>query len=462
MNEAMKKLALASVCAGGMIATMQAEAANWLMLQGTEPTSAAGRAKAWGFIQANFQKDYSDPNSGDAYIPPKLIGPNLTTQESFNISRARIGLRGQGMPLDGKVNYFIMAEFGNNGATAPSGGSTRIMDASVTFNHLKGARVRVGLFKTPGSEEILQGIAVFDYINFTWFANQMLIERIPNSTYTGNLPPTTLPAQGNSTLNGYTNSVAAGRDTGIQIFDSFRQGRMDYSYAIMTGNGNGLNMTDNDDKRDIYLYASAEHVYAGQGPFRQGAKVYAWKQTGKRLHDNDNDGTPEEYDRTRQGIGIRYYKKPFRIQAEFNQADGMIFVGPDKPSFKINDGFPVGSPNDVAQVGYGVEDTADGYYLDFGYMIPKTKWEVDVRYDVLNRLTDGHKFAAGPNTGKTLEMQFKSLTLGVQYHFNLKTRLQINHISSEAEAVDFSSGAGPNDNLDGVGKRIAMQVQHVF
>jgi hypothetical protein len=30
------------------------------------------------------------------------------------------------------------------------------------------------------------------------------------------------------------------------------------------------------------------------------------------------------------------------------------------------------------------------------------------------------------------------------------------------EAVDFAGGAGPNDNLDGIDKRYAIQLTHVF
>ena len=57
------------------------QAANWLMLQGTEPAGAAARAKVWGFIQAQYQYDTSDPSSiTNAYIPPMLIGPNLDSQ----------------------------------------------------------------------------------------------------------------------------------------------------------------------------------------------------------------------------------------------------------------------------------------------------------------------------------------------------------------------------------------------
>ena len=127
-----RKVALMSACAATLVClSVTAEAANWLMLQGTEPRDAAPRVKVWGFIQAQYQKDDSEPNAAGGYIPPKLIGPNLDSQEAFNVNRARIGLRGQGMPLDGNVNYFLLAELGNNGITAGKSGAANITDASI-------------------------------------------------------------------------------------------------------------------------------------------------------------------------------------------------------------------------------------------------------------------------------------------------------------------------------------------
>ena len=87
-------------------------------------------------------------------------------------------MRGTGFPLDSNINYFLLAEFGNNGVTKPAGAFAKLTDASVTFNHVKGARVRAGLFKYPGSEEGLQAIHVFDYINFSEVANGLLLEEL--------------------------------------------------------------------------------------------------------------------------------------------------------------------------------------------------------------------------------------------------------------------------------------------
>ncbi|MCK5396391.1 MAG: hypothetical protein KAJ32_10380 [Gammaproteobacteria bacterium] len=455
-----KKLLAKTIGAALLTCASTVQAANWLMLQGTEPEGQAARAKLWGFIQAQYQHDTSDPSSiTDAFIPPMLIGPNLESQEQFNVNRARIGVRGTGFPLDSKVNYFILAELGNNGITAPKDGS-HLTDASITLNHIPGARIRAGLFKTPGAEEGLQAIHVFDYINFTTVTNQMLLERVPNATYTPNTPAQTLPTGTPLTSVGYTKSVSAFRDVGIQVFDMFKVNNWEHSYAVMYGNGNGLNYGDNDDNKDLYLYWSSELVFGGKGGRREGLKMFAWNQDGKRQLDNTNDSihNPTEFDRERSGLGFKYLQRPWRVSAEYMVGDGMIFVGPDKPSMWIND-----AAGAVAQgVGDGANGEADGYYLEAGFYIPNTNWEIDLRYDVYNRLTDDKKGTAGPLAGKSLEVQFNTLTLGTQYHINKKTRINAEAAFRDFEAVDWASGVGPNSNLDNVDTRYAIQLTHIF
>ncbi len=438
-----KKVALAATCTallGGAMTT--ANAANWLMLQGTEKQDAAPRAKVWGFIQGKYESNASAASTAGKYVPPKLVGPALTSQSTFAMNRARIGVRGQGMPLDGKVNYFFLAEFGNNGITQPGGNSVKITDASITLNHLPGARIRMGLFKTPGSEEVYQGIAIFDYINFTNFSNQQLIERSPNDTYTANVAPQSLPI--GTSLNTFTKSVSAARDTGIQIFDTFKRGKWEHSYSVMMGNGNGLNMNDNDGKQDTYLYWSSELVTGGKGPRRKGVKIFAWSQSGTRLLDNTNDSThnPVAYDRKRSGFGVKYLANRYRVTFEYANADGMIWVGPHAPTFDMN---PAAAP------GNGEKGKASAYQLDLGYYVPGTNWELDYRFDEYNRL-EGDQF----------ETKWTTHTVGVQYHFNKKTRLVLNYAMRNVNAVKYGAGAGPNANLDGIGDVTAMQITHIF
>lgn len=424
------KLLIKAIGATLLTCASAAQSANWLMLQGTEPAGAAARAKVWGFVQAQYQKDDSDastvPNGG-GYIPPKLIGPNLDSQSSFNVNRARIGVRGTGMPIDSKVNYFILAEFGNNGITAPGGYNAALTDASITLNHIPGARVRMGMFKYPGAEEGLQAIHVFDYINFTSVTNQMLLERFPQSTDT-NVPPTMTP---DANMAQYSRSVGAFRDVGIQLFDTFKVNNWEHSYAVMYGNGNGLNYGDNDDNKDIYLYLSTENVFGGKGGRREGLKMFAWYQDGKRTNAYDRT---QEQDRTRSGLGVKYLDKPFRVTAEYMQGEGMIFQGQHRPGHIYNN------------------EEADGGYIEGGWYIANTNFEIDLRYDTYTR-GENH-----PTSAANDESRADTITYGAQYHFNKKTRLNVEYADRDYESDTAAVEAQQKD----VGGRFAIQVTHIF
>ena len=442
-NKFKKTLAAATVVAG-LSAIQVAEAANWLMLQGTERPGAAGRAKVWGFIQAQYQADESDPftpGAGglagqDLYNPPKLIGPNLTSQQQFNVNRARIGVRGIGMPLDSSVNYFVLAELGNNGITAGSGGDTQISDASITVN-TDAVRIRTGLFKTPGPEEALQAIHVFDYVNFTQVSNQLMLERFIQPT-DANLGGANLVSTNPSSINAHSRPVGAFRDTGVQFFQSYKSGKWDHSYAVMLGNGNGLNFGDDNAAKDLYLYWASEKSFGGKGPRMQGLKVFAWSQSGKRL-DPYSTTSELEQDRTRSGFGVKYLKKPFRVTFESMSGEGMIFQGQHRPQHGFND------------------LSASGNYLDFGYYVPKSKWEIDLRIDTYTR-DENFKHPVQQNSVAGDESTFDTTTLAAQYHINKKSRLTMSYATRKFE----SDTAAVNNQLEGVSNRIALQLTHIF
>ncbi len=442
-----KSVVAGAACLGIILGATNAFGSNWLTLQGTEPAGAERLAKVWGFVQVQYQDDQSDPNPAGGYIPPKLIQPDWESQSAFNVNRARIGVRGVAMPLDQKINYFLLVELGNNGITEPGNSFAKATDASVTFNHIKGARVRAGLFKYPGSEEGLQAIHVFDYINFTWVTAQMLLERFPNRNYTPNIPPQTLPPE--TAFNGFQNGVGAFRDVGVQVFDWFKVGKdWELSYAAMIGNGNGLNFSDNDNNKDLYFYAAAEKVFGGKGPRRQGLKFFAWSQTGKRTADLSNDGlfNPAEYDRDRYGAGIKYLRKGLRFTAEYMKGEGMIWQAPHNPSFGIGPG--QGKPG---APGNGALAEGKGFYVEGGYRFKGTPWELDLRYDEYNRL-DGDRF----------QIDFDRTTFGVQYFFNPRVRAAFNYEIRNANAPNFPGGKGPNANLDGIDNRIAIQITAIW
>lgn len=448
-----KRALIGAVCSLGFAVAGTAHAVNWLMLQGTEPEAASAPAKVWGFIQMDAQKDYSSPNASGQYVPPKLLGPNLNSQSGFNISRARIGVRGTGFPIDEHVNYFLLMEMGNNATTVNSTGSTfaKLTDASITLNYIPGMRIRTGLFKYPGAEEGLQGIQTMDYIDFSEAANGLLLERFPNALYTANIAAMT-QAQFQSTggsLNGFNTPVGAFRDTGVQLFDAFDMGKdWELSYAAMLGQGSGIQFNNVDGKYETYLYLSTEKKLGGNGPLADGLKFFVWNQSGKRLADVTNDAVanPQLYKRDRSGLGMKYMDKPFRVTAEYITANGMIFEGPDKPSFYF------AAPANTTGLNNGATAKANGWYLEGGWYIPTTKWELDARYDT----TDF-------NTGGIDEHVFSKMTLGTQYHFNPRTRVTVNF-----EKRDFKCTAATaqctaaNLNLSGVGNKLGVQLTAGF
>lgn len=444
-----KKVALAATITamlGGFAST--ANAVNWLMLQGTERDGQAPRAKVWGFLQPTYQHDDSTTTAPE----PSRIGPNLEKQSQMQLQRARLGVRGVAMPLDSNVNYFFLAEFGQNGIT--DGGlygkktPAKLTDASVTLNHIPGARMRMGLFKTPGPEEIFQGIATFDYINMTDVSNQMMMERFPtgvNSSANGAAPFT------NSETDGW-GSFGAARDIGFQVFDSFKGKGWDHSYAVMIGNGNGLDTGGIANGNDTYLYWSSEKLIAGgKGPWANGLKMFAWSHSGKRRVDMTDDGTsnPVTYDRTRTGIGARYRAGNWRLAGEYMKGKGMIFQGPEKPNF----GF--GTPPQLQDL----NGESNGYYFDVGYYVPQTKWEFDLRYDAYNRST----------THTYLTSEFRTTTLGVQYHLNRKARLTLNYAMRNHKATDAIGPGGLatpttalHNGLAGLKNRLSLQATILF
>ncbi|WP_419604288.1 porin [Thiolapillus sp.] len=422
-------------------------AANWLMLQGTEDPSAAPRAKVWGFIQPEFQSTNgtelaAGPWKGqDAAF--NMIGPDLDSNNTFQIRRARLGVRGTGFGLDSGVNYFLLVEAGNNGITKlGGGGAVKATDASVTFNYIPHARFRVGLFKTPGSEEGLMVIHVFNYVNFTNMANQQLLERFlaeDGSRKGADKDVTNAPVS----------AIGAFRDIGIQVFDTFKSGSWEHSYAGMIGNGNGIDWSDNDSNKDYYLYWASELVFGGKKARRQGWKMLALYNGGKRTLDYAfGTAKEQEFDRNRWGFGTTYLKGKWRGVAEFTWADGMIFNGSDG-------GAVAGSLNNAgtarASLNMLPDDKADGWYADIGYKV-LPQLELDLRYDILHRGTDT----------RLGQRDFETWTVGAQWFFNKKARLIANYEFRSAEAPGFSSGAAPNQIPGDMDDRFSVQILAIF
>ncbi len=409
-------------------------AVNWLMVQGTEPPQTKHRLVA--FMQPSITVDDSDaialgPNAGKL-AAPATIAPWFNNQERIHFRRLRVGVRGNiGDTADaadffGKVNYFVLFELAPNLFTYDAFGERARpvgMDhLSLTFNHIPGARLRAGLFKMPGPEESYQGVINIHYNEFTFFTATQVLERF----VTGN--QRTSPSAGTNGAIGIPTSTAYGfnaaRDWGLQVFDSFRQGPWDLSYAATLGRGEDIHTASPDfDQLERYLYLSAEHdLPGGKGPFKHGVKGYAWHQQGKRRF--DSDPLEQEFDRVRYGIGVRALGTLFggprkhRLAFEWMHAEGMLFAG------------PVGGVKGGAlQFAADRDNTAQGITVDYGFYL-NDRWEFDLRWarNDLLRQADDMIWTTGDRRVLTEQ------TLGAVYHATPFNNVTLNYTFRDLEA----------------------------
>ncbi|HKL78775.1 MAG TPA: hypothetical protein VJ985_10510, partial [Gammaproteobacteria bacterium] len=316
MDRKLQTTAMAGVLATGLLGGAgTATASNWILLQGTEPFGKAHTLQMWGFMQPTFRqledkKINAEGTPFDGLRPIfNTLPPDRASRQSFSLIRARLGARGVMHPVNDKINYFFLAEFGDNGITRlgdPGTGSVKpqLTDASVTFRHFAGGgsndpwkpgvSLRFGQFKMPLADEGSRGIMSFDYINFSEVTRQQVLERFIRQN-----PSNTGP---DNSMIGIDGSISAYRDLGIQLFDEIKLSeKWEATWAAAIGNGNGINRLDNDDNLELYLRAQAAYVFDGVrrgGPRREDIKLFAWAQQGKRQFDADNSGTfdsDEEY-----------------------------------------------------------------------------------------------------------------------------------------------------------------------
>ncbi len=435
-------------------------AVNWLMLQGTEPAKVKHRP--FFFVQPSYTRDLSPaitlgPNTGKRVLNT-TVAPYFEDDSDVHLRRARAGVRGNFTGIlrsdfTSKMNYFFLLEFAPNLLTYEFIGERERKAApdhfSLTFNHIEGARIRMGLFKTPGLEETYQGIVSQDYIEFTDFAARESLERFA----TGNRRAS--PTGGTNGTIGTPVKTSQGfngaRDWGLMVFDSFKQDEWDFTYAFMLGRGAGIHeSTRAQDPLEKYYYLSAEQdLPGGKGPWKHGIKYYVWLQDGVRVFESDPLKT--EYDRKRYGIGVRAQGPLFnhqnrqRFEVGLMYADGMVFYA---PAGNVAGG----------DLMFAAEDgnKSRAVSIDYGYFVTP-KWEVMARFDRHELLyeTDGTVWAPGD------EREIDTMTYGVQHHFTPKMKLAFNYIMRDVQAPNTDHPVVENV-IGSVRNRYSIQFTYIY
>lgn len=407
----------------------QAQAVNWFMLQGTEDVGAS-KLRFGGFALMDYQNfGGGDLPAGPFKGQPLLagrVGPNLQSSAETNLRKLQLGICGA---LTDDIAYSVKTISGNNVVTGiDDGNRIRVVESSLTFNYIPGARLRVGLFKAPGAEESLGFLPPCFYINLTNMTNMLMRERFFKADGSD-------PSDDNSPT-----FIGCCRDIGLMFFDAFRVAQWELSYAAMLANGHGMRLHDDNDNPDAYLYLSAEYLFnAGKMIHRQGWKLFGWYQDGQRSLEVGLPHDEKEFRRCRYGVGTSLLWRDFRFTCEMTKADGMIFSGTDAgsiPGSVSNNGQLVSSYNVCP------EDQALGWYIDCGYQLLPKFW-LSARYDRLDL-----------NTETALEREFETVTLGVLYQFNRHIRGKLNY--------EFRHGCAPYEQTTSVANQILADLPDRF
>lgn len=430
---------------------LSAHAANWVDVIGTEPANTP-KIKPFGFIQPTYTYYDASPLSGMGGAAASangqnqiqnMVQPSFNNTEQIQFLRAQFGLRGR---INDNINYFLLTDVGSNLTTVQH--PLMLTDASVTFSYIPGAKIRAGLFKLPtGEEALVSNPIAFSYVYYSAVTSALVQESFYHDV--AGTPAGCAALAGAHSLD--CGAVIAGnnafRDWGVQVFDSFRKDKWELGYAGMVSNGNEIeNFGDNNSSKDLTGRLQLSYVFAGQGPLRQDANVFAWHQSGKRTY----GGT--DYDRTREGVGYRVTKGPFRTSGEYIRGEGMIAAGPNPPVLPA-----AGNLEPPYNLNIAPKGKADGWYLEGGWrLLPN--WEIEARYDEFDRNYDD----------AAAERLFKTWTLGGQYFINKSTRVTLNYEWRTAEVpnpqamtntVQRSNAEAVVNNL---GNRLSMQLTWFF
>lgn len=289
-------------------------AADWPMLQGTEPAGAEA-VRPWGFAQV----------VGEGIVggrPVHGLSPGLDAVEGqlpafdrvgsgdatwgFGLRRARAGLRGVVPATGGRVNWLVALEFGDNALTRLD--PVVMTDASVTWSAAPGVRLRAGQFKLPLGEEALEmNPMAAQFVNLTQATAQLLAE---NPVAAG----------------AYTAGGSGFRDVGVQWFDTRPVGPGEVSYALMVSNGR-MGSLELDDAKDVTGRVSVTPWVWGDPGALQRDELGAWvfHTQGRR----ELDGV--EAARIRQGAGVKLQRSGWQLRGELLHAAGMLELGANPP-----------------------------------------------------------------------------------------------------------------------------------
>ncbi len=299
-------LTTSAVAVAGLLPSMNEKPMTaWAMVYGTEKPQQKPTALLFGVVQPGYSYIQANPHGL----------PNVTGNGQFKFYRLRPGIRGS---LGPNIDYFFLAEFGNNPANPNSGvvGHAHVLDGNVTLNYIPGVHIQVGQMLVPFGEEGATAAGVLPWINYS------------PATYNidFNQFATTPGPNGIAGPNG--GLFTAGREMGVMAFNQFVHGPMAIDYAVGYFNGTGLSQTESSMNHpdQAFVHGGVEFGPFGiAGSYESGRQVVGVPSTtlgyvGSATY------TPipgESFHQNRYAIDVRYgnyIKDPLWLWYEYQHA----------------------------------------------------------------------------------------------------------------------------------------------
>ena len=353
MKQSVKALAMT-------MAIALAAAPSWA--QGKEPKmKVVSDIKFGGYVMTQYQ--YSGQDGAES--------------NSFNLRLVRMSLEGR---LLG--DFYWKTQIQLNGNTATLGSSPRLVDAFAEWQKYKEARIKIGQFKRP----------------FT-FENPM------NPIDQGFMSY----AQNVTKLAGFSDRVGEhacnGRDIGVQLQGDLlpnASGRRLLHYQVGVFNGQGINMKDADQRKDVigglWLMPVSGLRIGAFGWTGSYSRTGTWEADGQTV-----SGT-RTVSRNRYAISGEWAKDDWTVRSEYIHSQGYGF----KTTYQKD-----GQQKDCT-INTAAGDKADGLYALVIAPVQKNKVHLKARYDM-------YRPKAEWSTAKTM------YEVGADYCFGKSVKLNLEY-----------------------------------
>ena len=292
---------------------------------------------------------------------------------SFNLRLARIS-------LDGRIlnDFYWKAQIQFNGNTSQLGSSPRVVDLFAEWQKYTYFRVKAGQFKRPFTFENPMHPIEQGFMGYSQIIN--------------NIAGFTDRAGGHS---------SNGRDIGVQVQGDLlpnASGRDLLHYQVGVFNGQGINVSDVDQQKDLigglWLMPVKGMRIGAFGWTGSYARKYSWKDEANVTH-NEIRRLPQR----RYAFSADYVVNDWTFRTEYAHSTGLAFKNRyQKPS----------DANDITLNNYG--DKAQGVYALVIAPIIKNRLHAKARYDMYQPSGDASK-------------QKTQYELGLDYVFSYNLKL---------------------------------------